>query len=96
MKFIPRPGRLYVVLNSVGERRVGSILLPDMHSEPTRIGTVRAAGPDVDGIAVGDRVLVSYYSGVVITMPELRDDENEGPDIHRIFTPEEILAIVVD
>lgn len=97
MTLVPRSGRVYAVLNSVEERKTsGGIIIPGQHSEQTRIGTIRAIGPDCGDLKVGDRVLVSYYAGVVVDMPELREMGNEGVEIHRIYTPEEILATVVE
>ena len=99
MRFIPRVGRVYTILDSVEERMVGRIVIPDKASTPSRIGTVQAVGPDIKDLKPGDRVLVSYYSGVAIDMPELHVHNGKkggGQDIHRIFTPQEILATVAE
>ena len=97
MKIVPRPGRIYAVLNSVEERKTsGGIFIPDKHSEQTRIGVIRAVGSDIIDLRPGDRILVSYYTGVVVDMPEIRDMANEGVEIHRIYTPNEILATITE
>jgi co-chaperonin GroES (HSP10) len=95
MKITPRPGRIYAVLNSVEERMSrGGIIIPDKHSEQTRIGTIESVGNDITDLKPGDRILVSYYTGVVVDMPELRDKSDEGVEIHRIYTPSEVLATI--
>jgi co-chaperonin GroES (HSP10) len=89
---------MYVKLDSVESKQIGRIIIPDKVSTPTRVGTIQAVGRDCADLVPGDRVLVSYYSGVVIDMPELHqynDEEGGGQDVHRIFTPMEILATVV-
>jgi co-chaperonin GroES (HSP10) len=95
MKLVPRPGRIYAVLNSVEERKTsGGIIIPGQHSEQTRLGVIRAVGPDIIDLKPGDKILVSYYTGVVVDMPEIREMANEGVEIHRIYTPSEILMTV--
>lgn len=99
MRFVPRPGRIYAILDSVESKKVGSIFIADMHSEPTRIGTIQAVGKDIEDLKPGDRILVSFSTGVVIDLMELHRHnaaEGGGQDIHRIYTPYEILAVVED
>ena len=59
----PFGSRVFVELLPVAERKVGMIHLPDNHSEPSRVGVILACGPDVKRVKVGDRVMISYYSG---------------------------------
>lgn len=91
MKIHPRAGRIHILLDSIDERKVGSIILPGMHSERTRIGTVVSAGPDVD-VKPGDRIIVSYYAGVNLLLFEL--GETGMTDRNRMITPGEILATI--
>ncbi len=102
--------RMYVILAGVGEKKVGSVWIPDKHSEQSRIGTVIGVGKDTrtwwqrllrkrsDGVTkyrVGDRILVSYYSGVTVNMPEMAG-KGDLMDTHRIMVEDEILAAVRD
>ena len=83
--------KLYVLLDMVEERMVGSLYVPDKHAEHTRTGIIQSAGEEVKYYKVGDKVLVSYYSGVVIDLPEL-NMLGEGQDVHRVFTEHELLG----
>lgn len=89
----PHGNRLYLVLDMVEERKIGSLYVPDKHSEHSRTGIVRAVGEDVKHYKPGDRVLISYYSGVVVDLPEI-NVLGEGQDVHRILREDEILAHV--
>ena len=86
--------RIYAVLNPVGEKQVGSIVIPGMHSELTRLATIKAVGEKVENFKVGDQVLISYHSGVVIQPVE--DGFTPSNDIFRILTEDEILAKIVE
>lgn len=86
--------RLYAVLNPVEEKQVGSIIVPGMHSELTRIGVIHEVGDQVENFAVGDKILISYHSGVVIAPVE--DGFSPSNEIHRILTTDEILAKIVE
>ena len=92
MRIYPQGNRVYILLEKVEAKMVGSILLPDKHSEKTRIGVVKAKGKDVDDYKVGDKVLVQYYAGVVIDL----FDEGMDDDTHRIVNASNILAIIGD
>jgi len=88
MNFIPLGDRVYLKLDAVEEKKIGSIFMPDKHSEPVRIGTVLAIGPDVKTFSVGDRVLVSYMAGLVIN-PAI-DGFMPEDDTHRVMCEGEI------
>ncbi len=99
MEFLPRPGRIYVKLDAVEERKVGSLWVADKHSERSRLGTILAVGGNTrdlttDGLKVGDRFVMSYHGGTVLDSPVLGFDASEGSDIYRIVTPYEILALI--
>ena len=94
MKIKPHGKRVYTILDMVRERQVGSIILADKHAEHTRVGTVMAVGERVEDYAPGDRVLVSYYSGVVIDTPEL-NIKGDGQDVHRMLVEDEILGHLI-
>ena len=91
MKITTHGNKLYVLLDMVEERQVGRIIVPDKHAEHTRSGIVQSAGEETKYYKVGDKILVSYYSGVVIDLPEL-NALGEGQDVHRVFTENEILG----
>lgn len=90
MRIIPMGTRLYIVLDPVAEKKVGSIHIPDMHSELTRTGVVAAVGNEVEHYKVGDRILVTYNVGRVIS--PVTDGFAPVNEIHRIVVEEEILA----
>lgn len=82
--------RVYLVLRPVEERTTpGGIVLPDMHSEGTRIGIVKEVGEKVDMYKPGDQVVISYYTGIVIKLFELGSLDR---DIHRVCSQEEIIG----
>jgi co-chaperonin GroES (HSP10) len=91
LKLSPWGDRLYIVLDEPKES-VGTIILPERHSERSRVATVSAIGEDVKHIKVGDKVLISYYTGVFIHLPDFAFRGKE--DLHRIVREDEILARV--
>jgi co-chaperonin GroES (HSP10) len=90
MNFIPCGGRVVVKLDAVDEKKVGSILIPGMHSELSRVGTVLAAGGDVKRFKVGERVFMGYHAGNVI------DTMESKADTFRIMTEDEIWGWVTE
>lgn len=89
LKLSPWGDRLYLILDEMKES-VGLIKLPERHSERTRIATVSAVGEDVTHFKAGDKVLISYYTGIFIHLPDLAFRGKE--DLHRIVREDEILA----
>jgi co-chaperonin GroES (HSP10) len=88
MRFLPMPGRIYLVLDHIEDKKVGSIIIAVKQAN-TRIGTVTEVGDGVS-VKVGARVLVTWVSGVAIDLPELETQHDQ----HRIITENEILAVV--
>lgn len=83
--------RLLVLCDEMVDK-VGSIIMPNQHSERSRTAKVIAVGNKVEHYVPGDSILLSWYTGVHIHLPgkELfgtRVDE----DRHRIVREEEIL-----
>ena len=91
MEIRPHGNRLYVIVDRVEERKIGNLYVPDNHSEHSRIATVVAAGEDAKHYKPGDRIVISYYTGIVIDLPEL-NIIGEGQDVHRIIREDEVLA----
>lgn len=89
--------RLFAILGEVQEKKIGSIIIPGSHSERSRIGVVMEVGPEVKNYAVGDRILVSWYSGTRI---HLDGDELYGKpvveDAFRVLREAEILGKVLE
>jgi len=89
--------RLFVILGEVQEKKIGSIIIPDNHSERSRIGTVMETGPGVMNYFPGDKILVSWYTGTRI---HLDGDELYGQpvveDAFRMMRESEILGKVLE
>lgn len=88
VKIEPNEKRIYVQLEPVEEKKVGSLYVPDNHSERSRIGRVIATGDEVTRYVPGDRIFMSFYSGVVTEFPQY----GMLGDVHRIVREEEILG----
>jgi len=93
INFKPLGRRLYVELNPVGEKKTAAgLYITERHSELTRVGVVKAKGPDCEQpIEVGDKVLMSFHAGVVIDSTEQDLARN---DCHRIMNEDEALAVI--
>ena len=93
MKLIPNGHRLYVLLDEVKEKVYkGTIILPDEHRERSRVATVMAAGDEAKKYKAGDRVLVSYYCGTEIHLP----DRDMATGCHRCVTEDEVMMKVIE
>ena len=72
---------------------------PDVHSERTRIATVKTVGPKAleEGFKVGDRVIISWHGG---TRLHFIDKAIYGKiwdeDLLRVIRTEEVLASVTE
>ena len=90
--------RVYAVFDAIQEEKTkGGIILPDQHKERSRIATIVDVGPDVVNYKIGDRIIVSTYTGVRL---HLVGEELFGTpvheDTHRILREEEILCKLVE
>jgi len=99
MKIRPWGRNIYVKLDKVGEGITdGGIILPEMHSEESRVGTILSMGDRVnsnreDGerfLEQGMRVLIQFYAGVAIHL--VSSDITD--DTHRIITESNVLGVV--
>jgi co-chaperonin GroES (HSP10) len=73
-------------------KQIKKIFVPDDHKEPSRLAEVLAIGEEVTKYKVGDKVLVSFYTGVPIFLPQYDLD----PVIDKIATETEILGLVFE
>lgn len=86
LSWLPLGDRIYLVMDEFVEK-IGSIFVSETHSERSRTGTVKAVGEDVKSLKVGDRVLISFYTGIKLHTPETYSHE----DLHRIVREGEVL-----
>jgi len=93
----PLGDNIYLEMDERKEEKPGLIVLQETRHQRTEIGTVIAMGsrlkiPDqigyVTDLQIGDRVLISFYTGVQIQIPETISKE----PLHRIVKEYEILA----
>jgi len=89
MRLVPQGERLYIRLDKAADK-IKNVFLPDEHKEPSRIATVMEVGKEVTKFKVGDKVLVSFYTGVPINLPQYDLD----PVRDKIATQDEILSLV--
>ena len=89
MKIKPLGNRILVKLEPMVETK-GILVMPDKHREQSRIGKALACGEACTRVKDGDRLLLSYYTGVGL------DLWHEEMDVttDKIVTEEEVLAIV--
>jgi len=90
LKLIPRGDRVVVLLDEVKAAMVGRIHIPDKHDVPSRFGIVLYNGPDAKQYKTGERVVVGYFSGVVVELPSY----GVMGDQLRVLRESEILSAV--
>ena len=90
LKIIPQGNRVLIKLNKVEEIKTeGGVIIPENHSEESRLGTIIALGDEVDKkFVVGDQILVAFFSGTVLHFP----GEGLTDDTIRMITHSEIMA----
>lgn len=107
MKLEMAGNKIYVILKPVESQskeitrddgETVELVLPDKHSEQTRVGVIQAVGPDCPKDGEGnfvfdadDIIIIPFYAGVALHL--VMDDITD--DTHRIITSREILAKVV-
>ncbi len=91
MNIRPLKDKIFVILEAVKEgKTAGGIILPDMHSEQSRIGTVQRVGEKVTMVNPGDKVYIMFYAGVAVHNPL----EGILKDTHRFITEDEVLGVI--
>lgn len=81
----PLGDRVLVLPDKWQETTKGGIVLPDTVKTRSQRGTVVAIGPDVKGIAVGERVLCTFWSAVHL---DINDEE------HFLYGEKDILGVL--
>ena len=91
-KITPQGKRVLIKLNKVEQITTkGGIVLPDAHSEESRLGTIIALGDEVDKkFKIGEQILIAFFSGTVLHFP----GEGLTDDTIRMITQSEIMAKV--
>jgi len=71
MRFVPCGENIIVQLEPIEEKKIGSIYLPDKHSEMCRVGKIMSIGPKVTTYFPGQEVVIGYWAGVAVEAPAL-------------------------
>ena len=87
MKLKPMADNVLLKQDEAQETTVSGIILATANKEKPAIYQVVAAGPDVKGVAAGDKVVVSKFTG-----SDLKLDGEE----YKFVKLEDILALVID
>ena len=87
MKLKPMADNILLKQNEAEETTSSGIILATTNKEKPAIYEVVSAGPDVKGIAAGDKVVVSTFVG--------NDIKLDGEE-YKFVKQDDILAVVVD
>lgn len=88
--------RLLIRCDEIAERKVGSIIISDKHAERSRVATILAVGTDVKNYHIGDRVLLSWYTGVHLhVFGDTLFGETVDEDRHRLVNEDELLGKIL-
>lgn len=91
MSFRPTENRIFVRMDPLHEKKVGSLILPQTRKHVTYRGTVTAVGPKCERLKEGDRVLFVHVVGVKANLPE-NDDLPELQNTIILHEPECLAA----
>jgi co-chaperonin GroES (HSP10) len=87
--------RIFLVFDQMVDR-VGRVIMPDKHSERTRTAEIRAIGDKVTFYKPGDKVLLSWYTGIRLHLEGQEiNGEPVDEDRFRVVKQEEILAKII-
>lgn len=91
-KIVPQGKRLLVQLSPIKEMKTkGGVIIPGVHSEESRIGTIIATGDEVDKkYKPGVSILLAFFSGTVLHFP----GEGVLDDTIRMITQSEIMGLI--
>lgn len=90
MRLTPCGENIIVHLEPVDEKKVGSIYLPDKHSEMCRVGKIESVGPKVSVYKPGQEVVIGYWAGVAVEVPAL----GIFGELIRVVRESEVLAVL--
>lgn len=90
-KFRPLKDRVLVLPVQTESRTPSGLHIPDNAKEASVKGRVIAAGPEAEGVSVGDMVMYGKYAGVEITIVDGEDRERR---LHKVMPITEIIAVI--
>ena len=90
-RFKPAPMRCYVILDQFQES-VGGVLMPDLHSEQSRIGTIVSVGDGVTYYKPGDRIITQFHLGVKLHLLSYYVTDEK----FRVLHEDEILGTIME
>jgi len=82
----PLGDTLYIYMDE--RKGVSDIIVTVDYQQISETGTVIAIGDKVEDVAVGDKIIISYYTGTHLQLPQCYSDSK----YHRIIREHEILA----
>ncbi len=86
MRIIPIDSRLLIKLSDK-DRYQGTLIIPETARQRTRVFEVLDVGDGVTKFKIGDKVLISFYTGIFIDLISTVDPENL-----RMVDEDEVLA----
>jgi chaperonin GroES len=93
VKITPWGENILIKCESVGERKIGSIIVSAKTAEQTSNGVIEAIGPKCEtALKVGDRVFFSAYNGAHIDMKTY----GIADDSYRVIREDEIQGIIIE
>jgi len=88
LPFIEPLGDTIYVLMDEREQKSSIIFTPQDAQQISEVGTVVKKGKEVNKVEVGDKIIISYYTGIHLQLPECYSDSK----YHRIIREHEILC----
>jgi len=88
LSFIEPLGDTIYVFMDEREQKSSIILTPQDAQQISEVGTVVKKGDEVNEVEVGDRIIISYYTGTHLQLPECYSESK----YHRIIREHEILC----
>jgi co-chaperonin GroES (HSP10) len=67
-----------------------TLTLPGSSSQKSRLGTVLAAGDTCNYFKKGDRIIISFYTGIILNLASMRWND----ETMRVLREEEVVAFI--